>query len=53
MATSFLYYAFHYVILRTLYDSARVVGVSPWLLVVIAVVGLLLVRLAKRKRYRW
>jgi hypothetical protein len=37
---SFLTYALHYVILRTLYDGARGVGVSAVVLVVGAVVGL-------------
>lgn len=42
--SNFLDYALHYVILRTLYDGARGVGVSPITLVIMAVVGLILMR---------
>jgi hypothetical protein len=40
-----LSYALHYVILRTLYDGATAVGVSPVVLVVAAVGGLLVIGL--------
>lgn len=48
MANSFLSYALHYVILRTLYDGARAVGVSPILLVVGAVAGLIVLSVLGR-----
>jgi hypothetical protein len=59
---SFLNYALHYVILRTLYDGARGAGVSAGVLVVGAVVGLMLLgglgrfgvgRARVRREARW
>lgn len=44
----FLTYMLHYVIARTVYDGARSVGVSPILMVVVAVVALVVVCTASR-----
>jgi hypothetical protein len=55
MASSFLSYAFHYVILRTLYSGARDAGVSPVVLVLVGVGGIALLALlggSGQARYR-
>lgn len=48
IATDFLHYALHYVILRTLYNGSRAAGVSPWVLVGFAVVMLVLLHFMGR-----
>jgi hypothetical protein len=44
IGSTFLSYALHYVILRTLYTAARGLGVNPWFMLACAVVGLVLLR---------
>lgn len=46
----FIVYLFHYIIARTLYTWASTLGVSPWLLIGVAIVGALLFR---HRRRRW
>lgn len=46
--SNFLDYAIHYVILRTLYTGARGLGISPWLMVGVAVALLFLTRFVFR-----
>jgi hypothetical protein len=47
----FITYALHYVILRTLYTSARSMGVNPWVMVGGAVAGLILIRIIFGKAF--
>jgi hypothetical protein len=50
IASSFLYYALHYIILRTLYDGARAIGISPVLFVVCAAGALLAMWVVRGRR---
>ncbi len=40
VASNFIVYIFHYVIARFVYDEARTLGISPVLLVTLAVIAL-------------
>lgn len=48
MIANFLYYALHYIILRTLYDGARAMGVSAVIILGIAV-GILFLLYRRRR----
>lgn len=48
IASNFLYYALHYIILRTLYDGARAMGVPVMVMLGIAV-GILFLLYRRRR----